>query len=788
MALTGQSATVSAIGAVLALRTTALTPPVAYSKVSGDANLGVLNGNATTAALIAGGATQTMIVRATVGNRAVQFPVALTGSVIPLAPTSLAATAGINQITITWVDGDPVGGTITGNNIYLNDGTGEVLNATISTGSPYIITGLTNGTNYTVRVTTITDIGGEGPKSATASAMPVATPGPVVNDITLYVGNRTRTGHGGVSLNSTTLGVLTSGSVSAWNLVRTSGDATAWGTNLADGETPKPLRVMTPSDASTTATWQIWADGVNTGKVLTIAMEGAVADGYTISKPAEIDSASTGLRASAVKSALGGRRILFQRGSESKWNVVSASSESAGQIASFRGFNTHTGTFSLESSDAAHPTKIGRIYIIGGKGIVIDGAATAPIIPARSMTAYPASGLGVNHSNNQNIAMIHLSYNPSFTVTDLVNGVSTTLANSNITIQNLAFQHDGLNNQSDTTTWVTGLAINGNTAGSTAGQSANINVYNNTFARVKDAQRYSEMAYSTISFNVVDRFCSNAMFAGGANFSHVTISDGVHKRPFFNLADTKDHQDFGQIGSQNVRANYDTVTISRMKFLTLDGDSAAQGNFWDDFDKYSGASGAALNGGANLTGFQAVNCSIDHILYEGPYLNGLTLGFGTGWSVSHVTLIRGKHPNLILRSPDINRQKVLDPTFRLPVQTETVSGTQHGPVGTMDHCAGHATQLGGAGSPWMVETSDVLYGNFPLNTSPGGYNMQDSDSTSSSAAIAEIESTRQSFYATWFQMGGSGDPEIEARPKVGGPLDLGGGQWVGALKSDGSWA
>jgi len=720
-----------------------------------------------------------------VANFAVPNPVDNT----PTAPTNVVLSSGISQITITWTDGDPKAGTVTGNGLYLNDGTGEVYIGNILTGSPYTYAAV-NGRPYTARITMITDIGGEGPKSAYSNTVtPAATPGPATADITMYVGTRTRVGHGGVSLSSTTLGLLTSGSVAAWNLVRTSGDSAVWGDNLNDGETPKPLRTLTPTDASTTATWQIWADGVNTGKVLAINVEGVgVADGYTVSKPAEIDSSTTGLRATAVKSALGGRRVLFQRGSESKWNQP-GSTDSSGQIASFRGFNTHTGVVSLESSDAAHPTKIGRMYIIGGKGITIDGSVAAPLIFARSMTAYPASGLGGNHSNSQNIAMLHLSYSPSFTVTDVVNGVSTPgLANSNIIIKNLTFQHDNINNSNDTTTWVTGLVVNGNTAGSTAGQSANITVQNNSISRVKDGMRVGELVYSAYTGNVVDRFCSNALFCNASNISNVSITDGIHKRPFYNAADPSDHQDFCQIGGTGVRANYNAITIARMKFYTLDGDSSGQGNFWDDYDKSTSAtSGTLLNGGAYWTGFIATNCTITNIVYEGPYLNGLTLGFGTGFDVSKVTLIRGKHPNLVLRTPNSNRQKVLDPSFNFPVMQEAVSGTQHGPVGTLVQSAGHGIFNGGNGSPWMVNTNVVLFGNFPLTT-PGGSNMQTNDSTSNPATIADIEAYRQSFYSTWFQMNGSGDPEIEARPKVGGPLDLGGGNWVGALKSDGSWA
>lgn len=713
-----------------------------------------------------GNSTQALAV--TVINLAEPTPLITSGATVSVAENStLAFTMVADDPTSVW---DLSGGA----DIALFEVSGTTLRWAGNISKDYEFPNDAGTNNVYNVIYRATNLYGNTTKALAVTVTDVADTGAFSN-VALNVGNLTRAGHGGVLLSSATLGVLNSGAVTAWNLVRTSGDATAWGTNLADGETPKPLRALTVADAGTTATWQIWADGVNTGKTLTINVESAaVSSGYTVAKSTDIDSTSTGLRATAVKSALGGRRILFQRGSETKWNNPTyGGSATAGQIAWFRGFNTHLGVVSLESSDAAHPTTIGRLLIQGCKGITVDGTVTAPLLFKRSIPPTLNGGTPATiHNNYQNLPIVHVMYSSANLVSDTVLGTAyTNLANSNIILNGLTVtSDDGLQDPTDARTWVTGIVVAGNPGASNTGWSANITVSDCSVARVKDGINVSETNNALVTRNTVDRFCSNAMFCGGGNWQNTTISYGVHKRPMYNSSDPGDHADFLQVGTSLVHADYTNITISYMKLLTLDGDSSSHGNYWDDYDK---------NGAGVLTGFKAVNCSIHHILYEGSESHGQTLGIGQGWAVSNVTTIRGKMPNLVLRSPDGTLQTVADPSVRY-----TLQGGQ-GAVGTSIKNASHAF-LAGVGSPWMVQTNDVAYGAMANTT--GGYSTRSTDSTAAAPAIAAVEAYRQSFYATWFQMGGSGDPEVEARPKVGGPLDLGGGQWAGALNSTGGWA
>ncbi|MCR4317565.1 MAG: fibronectin type III domain-containing protein [Planctomycetes bacterium] len=117
------------------------------------------------------------------------------GTPPPTSPTNVVATAGDAQITITWTS---VAGA-TGYKIYFATATGVTkTTGTQITGatSPYVHTGLTNGTTYFYVVTAINS-GGESPESTEVSATPVqavsapnavtgvvATPGDTQNTVT----------------------------------------------------------------------------------------------------------------------------------------------------------------------------------------------------------------------------------------------------------------------------------------------------------------------------------------------------------------------------------------------------------------------------------------------------------------------------------------------------------------------------------------------------------------------------------------------------------------------------
>jgi len=99
---------------------------------------------------------------------------------VPGAPTSVAATAGNTQNTITW-SAPSSGGTVTSYNLYWKSGSSMSGNCTgngtkvSGVTSPDVITSLTNGTTYYYMLTAV-NATGEGTCSSEVTATPVAIP------------------------------------------------------------------------------------------------------------------------------------------------------------------------------------------------------------------------------------------------------------------------------------------------------------------------------------------------------------------------------------------------------------------------------------------------------------------------------------------------------------------------------------------------------------------------------------------------------------------------------------
>ena len=94
-------------------------------------------------------------------------------STTPDAPTSLLATAGNTQISVAFTAGASGGSDITGYKYSVNGG---AYTTAVQTASPIIITGLTNGTSYTVKLKAVNANGDGAESAASNSAAPSTTP------------------------------------------------------------------------------------------------------------------------------------------------------------------------------------------------------------------------------------------------------------------------------------------------------------------------------------------------------------------------------------------------------------------------------------------------------------------------------------------------------------------------------------------------------------------------------------------------------------------------------------
>lgn len=91
----------------------------------------------------------------------------------PAAPTGLSATAGNTQLSLSWTAPTTTHGTITNYLVeYTASGGSAQYVLTGSTGTSYTLTGLTNGTSYTVRVAAVNFTAGD--YSGTATGTPSA--------------------------------------------------------------------------------------------------------------------------------------------------------------------------------------------------------------------------------------------------------------------------------------------------------------------------------------------------------------------------------------------------------------------------------------------------------------------------------------------------------------------------------------------------------------------------------------------------------------------------------------
>jgi fibronectin type 3 domain-containing protein len=112
----------------------------------------------------------------TVGESALSTEASATPATVPGAPAGLTATAGNNQVSLSWNAPANGGSAITGYKVFRSTTSGsETLLTTLGNVTSYTDPGLTVGTTYYYKVSAA-NVVGEGAQSGEASATPVAAP------------------------------------------------------------------------------------------------------------------------------------------------------------------------------------------------------------------------------------------------------------------------------------------------------------------------------------------------------------------------------------------------------------------------------------------------------------------------------------------------------------------------------------------------------------------------------------------------------------------------------------
>ncbi|WP_408586586.1 fibronectin type III domain-containing protein [Novosphingobium sp.] len=142
-----------------------------------NANLTLSGAAIVAAAAIAAGSSQVAVVREQLGQIATEYPVTLTGAPTVPGTPGVTLTAGNGQVSVAWTAPASNGGSpITAYKLYRSiAGGAETLLATITTASPYVDSGRTNGVSHAYRLSAVNAIG-EGAKSASQSVTPSAAP------------------------------------------------------------------------------------------------------------------------------------------------------------------------------------------------------------------------------------------------------------------------------------------------------------------------------------------------------------------------------------------------------------------------------------------------------------------------------------------------------------------------------------------------------------------------------------------------------------------------------------
>ncbi|MCK9410644.1 MAG: fibronectin type III domain-containing protein, partial [Bacteroidetes bacterium] len=144
--------------------------PIVIAFASSDGTTALVNGTSYDVQILAVNAN---------GDGAPSATTAATPRTTPSAPTNVSGTSGNTQVSLTWTAPSDGGSAITDYVVEFNDGSGFATFADgTSTSAAATVTGLTNGTSYTFRVSAVNAAGTGAISAISAAVTPRTTPGP----------------------------------------------------------------------------------------------------------------------------------------------------------------------------------------------------------------------------------------------------------------------------------------------------------------------------------------------------------------------------------------------------------------------------------------------------------------------------------------------------------------------------------------------------------------------------------------------------------------------------------
>ena len=176
----------------------------------------------------------------------------------PTAATSVAGTAGDTQVSLTWTAPTDNGGSaITDYTVESSSDSGTTWTTFVdgtSTTASATVTGLTNGTAYTFRVSPVNAVGTGTTSTASAAVVPVTTPG-VPTDVEA-------TADGTTATVTWTAPTVTGGTaITGYKVESTVDDGTTWATAAAD--TASTAVTATYSDLTSGASYSFRVSAIN---------------------------------------------------------------------------------------------------------------------------------------------------------------------------------------------------------------------------------------------------------------------------------------------------------------------------------------------------------------------------------------------------------------------------------------------------------------------------------------------------------------------------------------------